>query len=51
MNDSGLAYKVDALFGCAGDLHLRGILQVVHTGGCPIEWDTSIYSIGLGSQV
>ena len=33
------------------DLHSGGILQVVHTGDCPVTWSTSIYSIGSGSQV
>ena len=51
MGDSGLAYKVDTLFGCAEDLHSGGILQVVGTKYCPVTWSTSVYSIGLGSQV
>ena len=26
-------------------------MQVVHTRDCPVTWNTSIYSIRLGSQV
>ena len=26
-------------------------MKVVHTGDCPVAWGTSIYSIGLRSQV
>ena len=33
------------------DLHSEGILQVVCVGDCPIAWNASIYSVGLGSQV
>ena len=51
MGDSGLAYKVGTLSSYANDLHTGGILQVVHTGDCPIAWGTSIHCIESGSQV
>ena len=38
-------------FGCADDLHTRGILQVAHTKDCMVAWSTSLHSIISGSQV
>ena len=43
--------KSATLFGCADDLHSKGILQVVHIGDCPVAWGTGVHSIELGSQV
>ena len=51
MGDRGPAHKVGTLFGCANDLHSRGILQVIHTRDFSITWSTSLYCIGLGSQI
>ena len=34
--------------GCADDLHIGGILQVVHIGDCPVTWSASIHSIRSG---
>ena len=36
VGDSGPAYYVDTVFGCADDLHSEGILQVVNTGDSPV---------------
>ena len=33
------------------DVYSGGILQVVHTGDCPVTWGASFYSIGSGSHV
>ena len=51
MGDRGTAHKVGTIFGCADDLHSRGILQVIHTRDCLVTWSVSLYSIRLGSQV
>ena len=45
----GPTHKVVTLFGCADDLHSRGILHVIHTKDCPVTWSVSLYSIGPGS--
>ena len=33
------------------DLHIGGILQVIHTRDRPVTWSASLYHIRLGSQV
>ena len=43
--------KVDTFFGCADNLHTRGILQVVHTRDCTVAWSANLHSIGSKSQV
>ena len=51
MGDSGPAHQVDTFSGCADDLHIGGILQVIHTRDHPVTWSSSLYCIRLGSQV
>ena len=51
MGDSRPAYQVGTFFGCADDLHIRGILQVIPTRNCLVIWSASLYSIISGSQV
>ena len=36
---------------CTDDLHIGGILQVIHTIDRPIKWSVSLYRIRPGSQV
>ena len=51
MGDSGPAYQIGTLFGCADDLHPGGILQVVYTRDYLVTWSANLYGIGPGSQV
>ena len=51
MGDSGPAHQVSTFFGCADELHTRGILQVIHTRDRPVTWRSSLYRIRPGSQV
>ena len=51
MGDSGLAHQVGTFSGCADDLRIGGILQVVHMRDRLIAWSASLYRIGSGSQV
>ena len=51
VGDNGPAYKIGTLFGCADDLHSKGILQFVRKRDCPVTWSTNVHSIGSKSQV
>ena len=51
MGDSGPTHQVDTFSSCVDDLHIGGILQVIHTRDCSIPWCASLYRIRLGSQV
>ena len=51
MGDSGPAHQVGTFFGCADDLHNRGILQVIHMRDCPVTWSAILYRIRPRSQV
>ena len=35
--------------GCADDLHIGGLLQVIHTRERKVTWSASLYRIRLGS--
>ena len=43
--------KSEHFFGCADDLHTRGILQAIHIRDRYVIWSTSVYCIEPGSQV
>ena len=51
MGDSGPAHQIGTFSSNADDLHIGGILQVIHARYCPVTWSTSVHSIGQGSQV
>ena len=51
MGDSGPTHQVGTFYSNVDDLHIGGILQVIHTIDCPVTWNTSVHSIGQGSQV
>ena len=50
MGDSGPAHQVGILPGNADDLHIGGILKVIHVRDCLVTWSTSVHSIIQGSQ-
>ena len=51
MGDSGSAHKVVTFSSCAGDLHTRGIMQVIHMRDRPVTWGASLYRIRPRSHV
>ena len=51
MGDSRPAHEISTLSSCADDLHIGGILPVVHQGDRPATWSSSIHSVGQRPEV
>ena len=51
MGDSGTAHEVGTFPSRADDLHIRGILLVVHPRDRPATWSANIHCVGQGPEI
>ena len=51
MGDIRPAHGVGTCFSHADDLHIGGVLPIVHLRDCPAIWSVSIHSVGQRPEV